>query len=202
MQLDEYSGPQCVKSDARGAGSPGNADHNSLRVALVVEAAGGGVAVHLVDLIDGLAANGVEVHLIAPRGPRFDATILNADVLARCASVTRVPMQRSVSWRDMVAFVHVFLALARIKPHIVHAHSSKAGVLARLCFGAWKQVYTPHAVYTLNPYLARNARRFYGAIESRLGRAFSDRIIAVSEDEASHLHNDLRIPVKRISTIY
>jgi glycosyltransferase involved in cell wall biosynthesis len=202
MNLDEQSGSHYVRPETRGAEPIGDAQQRPLRVALVVEAAGGGVAVHLVDLIDGLAANGVEVHLIAPRGSRFDATILNADVLARCASITRVPMQRSVSWRDMVALVHVFRALTRIKPDIVHAHSSKAGVLARLCFDAWKQVYTPHAVYTLNPYLARNARRFYGAIESQLGRTFSDRIIAVSADEAEHLRHELRIPSERISTIY
>jgi glycosyl transferase family 4 len=135
-----------------------------------------GVAVHLVDLIEGLASHGVEVHLIAPRGPRFDSTILNADVLARCASITRVPMQRSVSWRDLIALAHVFRALVRISPNIVHAHSSKAGVLARLCFGAWKRVYKPHAVYTLNPYLAQGAWRFYGSVESLLGRAFSERM--------------------------
>jgi len=173
-----------------------------VRVALVVEAAGGGVAVHLVDLIDGLAAHGAQVHLIVPLGERFDASILNADVLARCSSVTRVPMQRSVSWRDLVSFVHVFRALTRIQPDVVHAHSSKAGVLARLCFGAWRQVYTPHAVYTLNPYLRLGARRFYGSIEGLLGRTCSERIIAVSADEARHLHDTLKIPRERISTIY
>lgn len=173
-----------------------------LRVALVVEAAGGGVAVHLVDLIQGLVAADVEVHLVAARGARFDAAILTADVLALCATVTWVPMQRSVSARDMVSFVHVFKALFRIRPDVVHAHSSKAGVLARLCFGPWRKVYTPHAVYTLNPYLEPGARRFYGSIERFLGTWFTDRIIAVSEDEARHLQFDLGIAARKITTIY
>jgi len=196
------------RATARPAAPGGQMDHatprarRALRVALVVEAAGGGVAVHLADLIDGLAAHGVDVHLIAPLNERFDASILNADVLARCSSVTRLPMQRSVSWRDLLSFVQVFRALTRIQPDVVHAHSSKAGVLARLCFGPWRRVYTPHAVYTLNPYLRKAARRFYGSIEALLGRFCSERLIAVSADEAQHLHDALRIPRARISTIY
>jgi glycosyltransferase involved in cell wall biosynthesis len=177
-------------------------DARGLRVALVAESAGGGVGVHLVDLIRELAAHGVEVHLIAPRGNRFDAAMLNEDVTRLCASVVRVPMQRSVSWRDMSAFFHVFRALSKIRPDMVHAHSSKAGVLARLSFGPWRKVYTPHAVYTLNPYLERGARRFFGSIERVLGNLFTDRIIAVSEDEALHLQQALRIPARRITTIY
>ncbi|WP_143130487.1 glycosyltransferase family 4 protein [Paraburkholderia sartisoli] len=173
-----------------------------LRVALVAEAAGGGVAVHLVDLIRELAARGVEVHLVVPLGDRLDDRILTDAAIRCCASVTRVPMYRSVSWRDMLSFVSVFRALWKIQPHVVHAHSSKAGVLARLCFGRWKKVYTPHAVYTLNPWLAPGAKRFYGSIERWFGNWLSDRIIAVSDDEARHLQTGLRIDASRITTIY
>ncbi|AOK61020.1 glycosyl transferase family 1 [Burkholderia ubonensis] len=173
-----------------------------LRIALVVEAAGGGVAVHLASLIDGLSADGnVELHLIVPQGPRFDASILDAHVLARCKSVHAVPMRRAVGWRDALAVMHVYRLLLRIRPDIVHSHSSKAGAIARLCQGPWRHVYTPHAVYTLNPLLSRRQRRFYGAIEGLLGRACTSRIIAVSRDEAAHLHDALGIPAHRIDTI-
>ncbi|MFB9124528.1 glycosyltransferase family 4 protein [Paraburkholderia dipogonis] len=86
--------------------------------------------------------------------------------------------------------------------NIVHSHSSKAGALARLCIGPWKHVYTPHAVYTLNPYLPSAQRRFYGLIESFLGRFRTDRVIAVSVDEAHHLRQVLRIPADRVETIF
>jgi glycosyltransferase involved in cell wall biosynthesis/polysaccharide pyruvyl transferase WcaK-like protein len=111
-------------------------------------------------------------------------------------------MVRSVGVADMVAFASLLRCLNKIKPDIVHSHSSKAGALARLCIGPWKQVYTPHAVYTLNPYLPRAQRRFYGLIERLLGCVRSDRIIAVSVDEANHLHKVLRIPSDRIETIF
>ncbi|WP_345815070.1 glycosyltransferase [Paraburkholderia sp. PREW-6R] len=186
-----------------------NADTNRnqkarrLRVALVVEAAGGGVAVHIADLIRGLRARGgIEIHLVVPSGDRFDGTIIDESVLAQCDSVHRLPVQRSVGASDTLAFAHLFRCLREIMPDIVHSHSSKAGALARLCLGPWKQVYTPHAVYTLNPYLPRAQRRFYGLIERLLGRFRSDRIIAVSVDEAEHLHQVLRIPADRIATIF
>ena len=174
-----------------------------LRVVLVVEAAGGGVAVHIADMVRGLRARGgVEIHLVVPTGARFDGVILTENVLAQCDTVHRVPMRRSVGRSDTIAFAQLFKCLHKIRPDIVHSHSSKAGALARMCIGPWKQVYTPHAVYTLNPYLPRAQQRFYGLIEGFLGRLRSDRIIAVSVDEAEHLRQVLRIPADRIETIF
>ncbi|KIG11471.1 glycosyl transferase, group 1 [Caballeronia concitans] len=175
----------------------------SLTVAMVVEAAGGGVAVHLADLIPGLAARGVDVHLIATQDTdRFDAQCIKPEHLSLCRSVTRVPMRRNVGLHDLASFMHVARALARIRPDIVHAHSSKAGVLARACPGPWSKVYTPHAVYTLNPTLKPSARCVYGAIEKLFGRWLTHRLIAVSDDEARHLRDVLKIPGERIATVW
>ena len=174
-----------------------------LRIALVVEAAGGGVAVHIADMVRGLRAiGGIEIHLIVPQGARLDAAVINEEVVAQCDTFHRLPMHRSIGGSDVVAFAQLFRRLRVINPHIVHSHSSKAGALARLCIGPWKQVYTPHAVYTLNPYLPRAQRRFYGLIERFLGVLRSDRVIAVSVDEARHLQEVLRIPAKRVETIF
>ncbi|MBB5409192.1 glycosyltransferase involved in cell wall biosynthesis [Paraburkholderia sp. HC6.4b] len=174
-----------------------------LRVALVVEAAGGGVGVHIADMVRGLRSlGGFEIHLVVPLGARFDDVIINENVLAQCNMIHRLPLLRSVGVSDVVAFAQLFRCLQQIKPDIVHSHSSKAGALARLCFGPWKQVYTPHAVYTLNPYLPQAQRRFYGLVEGLLGRFRSGRIIAVSIDEARHLQQVLRIPADRIETIF
>jgi glycosyltransferase involved in cell wall biosynthesis len=173
-----------------------------LRIALVIEAAGGGVAVHIADMVRGLRKlGGFEIHLVVPLGKRFDRQIINDEVLAQCDSIQRIPMHRAVGATDMIAFAQMFKCLQRIQPDIVHSHSSKAGALARLCFGPWKQIYTPHAVYTLNPYLPRAQKCFYGLIEGLLGRLRSDRIIAVSIDEARHLEKTLGISAKRIETI-
>ncbi|MDR5814793.1 glycosyltransferase family 4 protein [Caballeronia sp. LZ033] len=174
-----------------------------LRVAIVVEAAAGGIATHLADLLPGLAKRGVEVHLIArPDGDRFDSHWLTADCLASCSTVTRLPMQRAIGARDLVSFARLYRTLAALRPDLVHSHSSKAGVLARACRGPWRHVYTPHAVFTLNPTLGAVARRAIGAVEGGFGRRLTDRIIAVSDDEARHLHEDLHIGRPRIATIH
>ncbi|RXV69960.1 glycosyltransferase family 1 protein [Burkholderia stabilis] len=205
-QLERPAAGEAARIAARpAAGTPVTLRANRtppLRVALVVEAAGGGVAVHLADLIDGLSkAGGVELHLIVPRGPRFDGTILDARVLSLCASVHHVPMRRAVGWRDALAVAHVYRCLLRIRPDIVHSHSSKAGAIARLCIGPWRHVYTPHAIYTLNPALSDLQRCVYGTIEALLGHFRSHRIVAVSRDEARHLHDALGIPAHRVATI-
>jgi hypothetical protein len=74
-----------------------------------------------------------------PEGPRFDAAILNRDVTSRCASLVKLPMMRGISWRDTPAFASLFKHLVRIRPDLVHSHSSKAGALARLAIGPWRQ---------------------------------------------------------------
>ncbi|QRR07597.1 glycosyltransferase family 4 protein [Burkholderia sp. MS455] len=173
-----------------------------LRVALVVEAAGGGVGVHLADLIEGLAEAGVELHLIAPTSERFDSNILTLRTVGRCASFVRLPMERAVSWRDARAYAHLFRHLSRIAPDIVHSHSSKAGALARACRGSWRHVYTPHALYTLNPQLTRGQRLLYGGIERVLGTCLTDRLIAVSIDEAYHARYALKLPLGLTTVIH
>jgi glycosyltransferase involved in cell wall biosynthesis len=179
------------------------ATHGSLNVVMVAEAAAGGVAVHLADLLRGLVMRGVDVHLIAPQAEdRFDTQLLNNECLALCRSATRLPLHRSIGLHDISSFAQIYKAIEAVRPDIVHAHSSKAGVLARACFGAWRTVYTPHAVYTLNPTLRAASRCLFGAIEGAFGRWLNDRIIAVSDDEARHLHEDLWIPRERIETIW
>lgn len=177
------------------------ADKRRLSVAIVAEAASGGVATHLADLVRGLADLGMAVHLVVPSGDRLDSAIINDDVRACCDTVTHLPMPRRIGWRDATACWRLYRVLHRIEPDIVHSHSSKAGVLARACPGPWRQVYTPHALYTLNPSLSGLQRRVFGGVETFLGRFRTDRMIAVSEAEARHAREALHIPAARITTI-
>ncbi|XQU73565.1 Glycosyltransferase family 1 protein [Cupriavidus sp. H18C2] len=177
--------------------SPGS----PLNVMIVAEAAAGGVATHLADLVRGLAALGEHVHLAVPAGDRLDPAVIDASVRHCCASVTCLPMPRRIGWRDVPAWWNLSRLLARVRPDIVHSHSSKAGVLARACRGPWRQVYTPHALYTLNPSLSRLQRRVFGGVEALLGRHRTDRLIAVSQTEARHAQESLGIPSSRIVTI-
>lgn len=176
-----------------------------LRIALVTEAAGGGVAVHLADLVRELAElrqENHEVHLVLPEGDRLDRSIISLETLSACASVSYLKVSRGASPKDFRAWLQLRKILKAIDPDVVHSHSSKAGVLARMCRGPWKQVYTPHAVYTLNPYISRISRLLFGGIECIFGRFFSDQIIAVSTSEMHHFQKFLKVPSEKVCVVF
>ncbi|SDV48601.1 glycosyltransferase family 4 protein [Chitinasiproducens palmae] len=174
-----------------------------MRIALVSEAASGGVASHLAELIRGLADfPDVQVYLVLPEAGRLDLDILSPEVLALTSGTFYVPMVRAVGLHDAVHMLHLRRLLRRLKPDIVHSHSSKAGALTRVCRGPWKQLYTPHAIYTLRPDLSRKARAFYTAVERWLGAWFSDGIVAVSDEEAAHIVSSIKPGTTPVVTIY
>src|SRR5690606_27955331 len=86
---------------------------------------------------------------------------------------------------------------------IIHGHSSKAGALTRLALPRRhaRRIYTPHAFRTMDPTLGKGASLVYGAIESLLGRFFSDAVVCVSDDEKAHAATLLRIPERLLHTV-
>src|SRR4051812_34814640 len=105
------------------------------RIALVCEPPDGGAAEHVAQLARGLAAHGHQAVVFAPEAfaPRVDA-------------VVRLPFRRDYAHplEDARAFATLRRELRGFD--LVHAHSAKAGVLARLAgWSAGKPVvYTPH----------------------------------------------------------
>jgi glycosyltransferase involved in cell wall biosynthesis len=148
------------------------------RVLLVHQPVDGGVGRHVADLARGLDGAGHDVILCGPERP--------AGAPDRCGHV-RLPMQRSLSPRaDLRACRRLNAAIAATMPDVVHAHSSKAGAVARLVHVAHPRlpvVYTPHG-YAFAGYFEREAERtVYRAIERSLS-ALGGRILCVCEAEA------------------
>jgi glycosyltransferase involved in cell wall biosynthesis len=157
-----------------------------MRILHVVEATFAGVGRHVVDLARAQADAGHDVLVLY-------GTVRESDRFRRGRK-----RSEGVQWRPMkvarrpdgsdLKAVQTVRALARgFRPHVVHGHSTKGGMLARAVpKGAWRVVYTPHAVYSMNPELGRRAR---GGVD-RLERGMSNRtdvIIAVSPEEETHL---------------
>lgn len=159
-----------------------------MKILFVIETCGGGSGRHLLDLARGTAAQGHEVH-VAFSPLRADPGFLQA--LSDLRGVRRFPIEmRTAPGRDDLR------ALRRLKRYIqhmgpfdvVHGHSSKGGALARLA-ATWSQarrIYTPHALYTMNPELPPIKRKLYGVIEKLLASTVTDSIILVSEEEHHH----------------
>jgi glycosyltransferase involved in cell wall biosynthesis len=148
------------------------------RVLLCHQPTDGGVGRHVRDLTEGLAERGYEVTLCSPAPPA-----------GLGAAVRHVPLdlRRAVAPRaDAAALAGLARTIARVRPDVVHAHSSKAGALARLARMRHPRLpvlYSPHG-YAFAGHFSRPAERAaYRAIEAVLA-PLASRVVCVCEAEA------------------
>lgn len=169
-----------------------------MRICHVLEAAAGGSANAVEQLIGQQIKQGHIVTLIYS-ADRADVSIMSKLEAYKELRMATVPMKRAVGAHDVVAFLRLFICLLRLGPFdVIHSHSSKAGALARAVglFLSAKQVYTPHAFYSMT----RGAKSIYGRIESWLSH-ISDAIIVLSSVEEKHARDELGINPKKLYLI-
>ncbi|MDD2459647.1 MAG: glycosyltransferase [Kiritimatiellia bacterium] len=150
----------------------------------VLEATEGGTRRHLRDLVGALdpAAFRCALAVSCRRDPDFQADL--AAWRARGLAVTELAMRRGVSpFADLAALAGLVGCVRRVRPDLIHAHSAKAGALARAAGALCRVpvVYTPHAF----PFLMEGGprrRAFYRWVE-RLARRGTAVVIAVSREE-------------------
>ncbi len=170
-----------------------------------MEATIGGTRRHLVDLARGELRAGLDVHLAVAtaRDPGFPAEL---EALEReGVGVVRMPMVREVApGRDLVHTHALAALLKRLRPEIVHTHSSKGGAIGRAASLATRigaRVHTPHTFAFLFTAMFGPARRgLYRSIEVLLGRATA-RTIAVSASEAETFRRARVVPAERIRVV-
>ena len=159
-----------------------------MRILLVLEASLGGTSRHILDLASGLLERGEQVHLIySPL--RVDQSFLSRlailcgerpDFHCQAVSITR-----EVGASDLSSYRALSRYVREEGPFdVIHAHSTKAGFLARLLLNTQgaRMVYTPHGLMTLDPQLPRLRRSAVCTLESILARR-SDAVISVSIHE-------------------
>src|ERR1051325_6859207 len=119
-----------------------------MRVLHVMESTIGGTRRHLVDLARGQRRAGLDVHVAASslRTPDFEEDL---QLLEReGVGVTRVPMVRELDPLADTRDGRALRALLRkLRPEIVHTHSSKGGALGRwasLREQIGVRIHTPH----------------------------------------------------------
>lgn len=155
-----------------------------MRVLEVMEATEGGTRRHLRDLVAALNPAEFEIGLaVSCRRDSFFRTDLEA-YAARGIGVTLLPMTRGIApVVDGISLLGLIRCIRRTRPALIHAHSAKAGFLARLAGPVCgvPVVYTPHAF----PFLmtcGTMRRRMYRALERSVVNATA-ALIAVSEEE-------------------
>ncbi|MDD4101734.1 MAG: glycosyltransferase [Kiritimatiellae bacterium] len=150
----------------------------------VLEAAEGGARRHLRDLADALDPSefSLEMAVSCRRDPDFRKDLEGYE--SRGIRVHEIPMRRRVApLHDLWSFARLVACIRAVRPDVVHAHSSKAGVLARLAgrICGVPVVYTAHGL----PFLMRcnsASRRFYRFVERSLAGC-THSFIAVSGEE-------------------
>lgn len=167
-----------------------------MRICHVIESASGGSAAVMSDLAVHGIRRGHDVHLVySPH--RADEDLIGKLRDAGC-HIQQSQMQRSVGPHDLMDGLRLRSKLRSIKGlEVVHSHSSKAGALARMFSPNRRvaQIYSPHGFYTMTG----QAPAYVGMAERVLSRV-TDRIVAVSREEAEH-GASIGIPANKLVVI-
>jgi glycosyltransferase involved in cell wall biosynthesis len=164
---------------------------------LVYQPVDGGVGRHVRDLTEGLVEREHQIVLCGPSLPG------GLSELPGGASHVRLDLDRAIAPRsDFTALRKLAEIVRRTRPDVIHAHSSKAGAIARL--GRVLQprvpvVYTPHGYAFAGFFSSRLERVRYREIERAL-TLLATRVVCVCEAEG-RLAATLG-PKRRIRVIY
>lgn len=174
-----------------------------MKVLIVVEPGIDGAFRHVEGLCRYLLGQGVTVHLAYSSQRGSDGLDeLVRTIAANGGQTLDLRVGNAPKPNDVRAFRELRRFARSVCPDVIHAHSSKAGVLVRgmaLSGIRARYFYTAHAYYGMGG--TRSATRLaFDAIETVLGRVGST--INISPDEAEFARRTLRVPQRRISVIH
>ncbi|MBV7504120.1 glycosyltransferase family 4 protein [Bacillus sp. sid0103] len=138
----------------------------------------GGAQNHLLYLSEWFSGQGHDVHVVLGEdGP------LNQELTKRNIKTTIIPIPRTIKVaKDLRALWKTFLFIKKGNYDIVHSHSSKAGIIARLAGflnRVNKNIYTAHGFVFTDPTLSAKKKAFYLFLEKAFSLVSTD-IITVS----------------------
>ncbi|MFA5795378.1 MAG: glycosyltransferase family 4 protein [Candidatus Brocadiia bacterium] len=127
--------------------------------------------------------------------PKYEVTLISGPALGPEGELVKRAQDNKVNliiisqmrrnifpWLDLISFIRIFFLLRKLKPDIVHTHSTKAGIFGRIAAklaGVKIIIHTIHGM-PFYPYQPRIANWFYTALEW-LAAKVTDRIICVAD---------------------
>jgi len=151
-----------------------------VRILYVVTSAGfGGASMHVLQLMRYFSAHGFEIGLVSAPEPKL---LGEAEKLGVKLFVNPYFVRRFHVFNDVRAFIPVRKAIKEFSPDIIHAHSTKAGLIARF----WSAVLNVKPIiFTAHGWVFTEGReywkRFLLAQLEKLAGYVTDKIICVSE---------------------
>ena len=168
------------------------------RILLVVEPGVDGVFRHVEALSHFLWAKGFAVDLAYSDVRKSDRLFTLVDqVVAKGGQVLNLRVGNSPGAGDVRAFINLVRFVRRRRPDVIHAHSSKAGGLARgmaLLRVPGVYFYTPHAYFGMSGKSGAKAW-FFNKVERFLGRIGTS--INLSDGEVAFAREQLGIAADR-----
>ncbi len=168
---------------------------------IITEGDLGGAQRHVLDVSRELHRRGHDVHIAV--GGVFSEMERAATEQVPAIPVVRLRhLVRSINFAtDIRAFFEIYRLVRKMRPDIVHCHSSKAGVIGSIaarCAGAGV-VYTAHG-FVFREELGLHTRFFYAWIE-RCASFFRHKIITVSQSDADAARTRRIASSKKIQVI-
>ena len=170
-----------------------------VRVLQVVRPAAGGMKGHVLQLSVGLRAQGFECEIACPG----DSELVH-DALEANLTVHPVPIVGPLNpLRDPLAIVSLAEVIRERRPALVHAHGSKAGLIARMAVLLAGRVPTIVTVHNQVLYggISPLMRWVYVTMERRLARRTA-RIITVSEALRREMVDVFGLDPAVVTTVY
>ncbi|MBS3909310.1 MAG: sugar transferase [Actinobacteria bacterium] len=124
-----------------------------------------------------LKERGIDVHCLSSPGPELDEFALCERVPVHAIEMPR----RITPLRDIAAVLRIWRRLHIVKPHIVHAHTPKGGLLGMV--GAWL-ARVPVRIYHIHglPFMtATGYKRVLLILTEKLACRLADQVLCVSD---------------------
>jgi glycosyltransferase involved in cell wall biosynthesis len=140
-------------------------------------------------------------------GGAFEEELFDAIKPQLALGLTRIPMDRAITPRDMAALYRAFREIRRLKPHVLHSHGAKGGAYARMIGSALRvsgnrvaRLYCPHGG-SIHYDAGSIKGRIFFALERMLEK-MTDRLVFVSRYEADGYAAKVGAPRRPVTVVY
>jgi glycosyltransferase involved in cell wall biosynthesis len=156
------------------------------KIMLITESFEKGVGRHILDLYKNLKSEDVKVYIVYGIQRCSDKFINQISMEDR---IEVKNLKRKIGINDIKSYFEIKEIIKKIKPDIVHCHSSKAGFSGRVAAKRCKVnkiIYSPHAYFFLKFNTESIKRKIFVGIERFLSKYFTDITVTTSigEDKA------------------
>lgn len=184
-----------------------------LNIVHVIESASGGSLEYVRGVCKATKELGWNVTVVYSRRPDTPKTL--TEMFPSNVDLCELPMQRQINpLTDMAAVLALRHVLNKLRPDIVHLHSSKAGAVGRLASRSLghRVIYTPHGYAFFRRDISRTRRCAYWCIEKLLAVFCKCSFLVCSnleynetkkfsgEDRIHLIYNSVDVPASAPST--